>query len=121
MKTPMITVRDAIESSARSNARTETDQFHANWNAMVLVTAESIIDDCCSASGAANYGFTGALDDEPTRPRSPSAQHRLGLATCPACDGKSSAAAEICPFCEGAGRVTLARHHAYVGLEPKKE
>lgn len=57
-------------------------------------------------------------DDTPTQPRSPSAQHRLGLAACPACDGKGREDVTACSYCEGAGRVTLARHHAFVGLKP---
>lgn len=56
-------------------------------------------------------------DEDRTPTESPSAMHRLGLATCPKCDGGRFIAGVTCPFCEGGGRVTLTRHHEYVGLK----
>ncbi len=55
-------------------------------------------------------------DDEKTPVQTPSAMHRLGLATCPCCEGSGARDGETCPYCEGAGRVTLERHGIWVGL-----
>ncbi len=59
------------------------------------------------------------MKEPKTNPRTPSAQHHLGLAVCPRCDGsRRDETGGTCSFCEGAGRVTLERHHEHVGLRP---
>lgn len=62
-------------------------------------------------------------DSDKTPARSPSAQHRLGLATCPVCHGEGKvplgvvAGVATCSECDGGGRVTLKRHGELVGLK----
>jgi DnaJ-class molecular chaperone len=45
----------------------------------------------------------------------------MGLADCPRCEGHKVdpfKTGEPCTYCEGAGKVTLMRHHEYLGLAP---
>lgn len=55
--------------------------------------------------------------------RTSSASQRLGLATCPECNGMGEVPLGVvanvvpCPECHGAKKVTLARHHELVGLK----
>lgn len=62
--------------------------------------------------------MTDDYDPDKTPPRTSSAMQRLGLAVCPVCDGKPEHVKATCTECNGGGRVTLARHHALVGLKP---
>ena len=57
-------------------------------------------------------------NDDKTPPETHSALHRLGLAICPVCEGSGVRDGENCTFCDGAKRVTLARHHWWIGLSP---
>lgn len=57
-------------------------------------------------------------DEDVTPVQSPSAMHRLGLATCPCCEGSRVRDGEACPFCEGAGKVALAKAGEWFGLTP---
>jgi len=53
--------------------------------------------------------------------RSSSTTFRLGLADCPRCEGKKidpHKNGEPCSYCDGGGKVTLVRHHEYLGLAP---
>jgi DnaJ-class molecular chaperone len=62
--------------------------------------------------------MTKKTDDDVTPVQTPSALHRLGLATCPVCEGSRVRDGERCPFCDGAGRVTLERAGEWFGLTP---
>lgn len=55
-------------------------------------------------------------DDDTTPTESPSAMHRLGLATCPVCKGARVLDGRKCGECGGGGRVTLTRFNELAGL-----
>jgi hypothetical protein len=57
-------------------------------------------------------------DDDKTPTESPSAMHRLGLATCFVCDGARIVDGKKCEKCGGGGRVTLTEFNAHLGLKP---
>ena len=65
-------------------------------------------------------------DDDTTPVQTPSALHKLGLATCPCCEGSRVRDGDDCPFCKveggaSTGRVSLARAGEWFGLTPVKK
>lgn len=55
--------------------------------------------------------------DEVTPIESISAMHRLGLATCPCCEGSGVRDGETCPYCEGGRKVKLEKANLWFGLK----
>jgi hypothetical protein len=62
-------------------------------------------------------------DTPPTPVQTPSARHRLGLATCPCCEGSRVRGGEDCTFCKvdggtSSGHVSLEKAGEWFGLTP---